>query len=104
MSKIKSKRATQFRQWASKVLKDYLIEGYALNEAVLKKQNKKIKQLESTLSIMSDLMKSTDLGADESQGLLVVIREYTHALNLLGCYILKMGPNELKIMPLLPFV
>jgi hypothetical protein len=84
--KIKSKRATQFRQWASKVLKAYLIEGYALNESVLKKQNKKIKQLESTLSIMSDLMKSTDLGADESQGLLVVIREYTHALNLLDCY------------------
>jgi len=84
--RVKSKRGTQFRQWATKLLKDYLIEGYALNETLLKKQNNKIKQLESTLSIMSDLMQSTELGADESQGLLVVIREYTHALNLLDSY------------------
>ena len=37
--RVKSKRGTQFRQWALKVLKDYLLKGYAVNQRLLNIQN-----------------------------------------------------------------
>lgn len=42
--RVKSKRGTQFRIWANKVLKDYLVKGYALNERKLKDQTERVKE------------------------------------------------------------
>lgn len=44
--RVKSKRGTQFRIWANKVLKEYLVKGYALNEKKLKEQTGRIKELQ----------------------------------------------------------
>ncbi len=49
--RVKSKRGTQFRIWANKVLKDYLVQGYALNEKRLKEQTGKVKELEKSLDV-----------------------------------------------------
>jgi len=51
--RVKSKRGTQFRIWANKVLKEYLVKGYALNEKKLRDQTNRIKELEKTLDIFS---------------------------------------------------
>ncbi len=51
--RVKSERGTQFRIWANKVLKEYLVKGYALNEKKLKEQTSRIKELEKTLDIFS---------------------------------------------------
>lgn len=58
--RVKSKRGTQFRQWANKVLKDYMLRGYAINQQLLNMQRnfdaklgdqqEQIKQIESTLA------------------------------------------------------
>ena len=40
--KVNSKRGNEFRKWASKVLKEYLIQGYAVNNKRLEKLNKVI--------------------------------------------------------------
>lgn len=40
--RVKSKRGTQFRMWANKILKDYLIKGHAINEKKLKEQSQSI--------------------------------------------------------------
>jgi hypothetical protein len=47
--RVNSKRGTQFRIWANKVLKEYLIQGYAINESRLKNQMAKVKELEKVV-------------------------------------------------------
>jgi len=43
--RVNSKRGTEFRIWANKILKDYLIKGYSINEKRLTKQNEQLKEL-----------------------------------------------------------
>ena len=51
--RVNSKRGTQFRQWATKRLKDYLIEGVAINEERLSQKNKEIQVLHDGIRILS---------------------------------------------------
>jgi hypothetical protein len=51
--RVKSIRGTQFRQWATKRLKDYLIEGVAINEKRLEQKNKEIQVLHDGIRILS---------------------------------------------------
>ncbi len=81
--RVKSKRGTQFRIWANKVLKDYLIKGYSLNEIKLKEQSARVKELEKTLEIFSKVAESYQLKQDEFSGILKVIKDYTYALDIL---------------------
>ncbi len=55
--RIKSQRGTQFRIWASKVLKDYLIKGYSLNEKKLIQQNEQLIELRESVKILGDVLK-----------------------------------------------
>jgi hypothetical protein len=67
--RVNSKRGTQFRIWANKVLKDFLIKGYAINETRIRSQTWKIKELENTVALMSGLIDRKQLSADEATGL-----------------------------------
>lgn len=91
--RVKSKRGTQFRIWANKVLKDYLIKGYSLNEKKLKEHTEKIKELERTIEIFSKVTESYQLKQDEFSGILKVIKDYTYALDILD----KFDNNNLAI-------
>jgi len=51
--RVNSKRGTQFRQWATQRLKDYLIEGVAINEKRLEQKNKEIQVLHDGIRILS---------------------------------------------------
>ncbi len=84
--RVNSKRGTQFRIWANKVLKDYLIKGYALNEKKLKEQTERIKEIEKTLDIFSKVAGSYQLKQDEFSGILKVIKDYAYALDILDKY------------------
>ena len=84
--RVKSKRGTQFRIWANKVLKEYLIKGYALNERKLKEQTEKLKELERTIEVFSKVTESYQLKQDEFSGILKVIKDYTYALDVLDKY------------------
>lgn len=75
--RVKSKRGILFRRWANKVLKDYLIQGYAVNERRLIALNK-------TIDIQNRMLSST-LEID-NQELVNVVNEYTRALDLLDDY------------------
>lgn len=81
--RVNSKNATQFRIWANSVLKEYLIKGYAIN------QNAKTEQLDDlkkTVKLLSNVIDSKVLSADEATGLLRVITDYTYALDTLDRY------------------
>ncbi len=84
--RIKSKRGTQFRIWANKILKDYLLEGFVLNEKKLIQQNEKLKELQESIKILGDVLKYKALSTDESTGLLKVVSDYAYALDILDQY------------------
>jgi len=97
--RVKSKRGTQFRIWANKVLKDYLVKGYALNEKRLKEQSEKVRELEKSIEVFKRVADSFQLKQDEFTGILKVISDYTYALDILDQYDhqkLKLGRIERK--------
>jgi prophage maintenance system killer protein len=81
--RVNSKRGTQFRIWANNVLRDYLIQGYAINEKIKIQQYNNLKQ---TVKLLSNVIQSKELSADEATGLLQVITDYTYALDTLDKY------------------
>ncbi|MFC2094390.1 RhuM family protein [Bacteroidota bacterium] len=84
--RVKSNRGTQFRIWANKVLKVYLVKGFALNEKRLKEQNEKVKELEKSIEVFKRVADSYQLEQDEFTGILKVISDYTYALDILDRY------------------
>ncbi|MGL4903480.1 MAG: RhuM family protein [Cetobacterium sp.] len=84
--RVKSKRGTQFRIWANKILKDYLIKGYAINEKKLKEQSQKLIELQRTIEILNRTVNTQRIELDEAKGLLNVISQYSYALKILDDY------------------
>lgn len=84
--KVHSERGRQFRVWASKILSEYLIKGYALNERKLKEQNEKLKKLQDSVKILGKILEYKELTNNESLGLLKIISDYAYALDILDQY------------------
>ena len=84
--RVNSKRGTQFRIWATQVLKDHILKGYSLNEKRLKEQNVRLLELQRTVGLMQRVMEGRELARDEATGLLQVITDYSYALSLLDQY------------------
>lgn len=82
--RVKSKRGVQFRQWANKVLKDYLVKGYAVNDRLRHEQIGELRQLVNMLgrTIQSQPLLSTE----ENKALFEVVTDYTYALDTLDNY------------------
>ena len=82
--RVKSKRGVQFRQWANRILKEYIINGYAVNERIRKEQIGELRQLVGMLgrTIQSQPLLSTD----ETNALFEVVTNYTYALDTLDNY------------------
>lgn len=81
--RVKSQRGTQFRIWANKVLKDYLIKGYAINQQVKAEQ---LEDLKNTVKLLANVIEHKKLTLDEANGLLHVITDYTYGLDTLDKY------------------
>ena len=84
--RVKSKQGTQFRQWATQRLKDYLVKGYAINEQKLKASQDQLVTLKQSIQLLENVVQQTQLTSDEAVGLLKVVTEYAHALDLLDQY------------------
>lgn len=84
--RVKSKQGTQFRQWATQRLKDYLVKGYALNEKRLKELNYKYADLQNAIKLAANAGNSDSLSTNEAKGILKVIEEYAYALDTLDKY------------------
>ena len=82
--RVKSKRGVQFRKWANRVLKNYLIKGYAVNEKLRKEQLSDLRQL---VQIVGRTMQSKAVeSGDETQAIFDVVVDYTYALDTLDNY------------------
>jgi prophage maintenance system killer protein len=84
--RVKSKRGTLFRIWANKILKEYLIEGYTLNEKRLEQKTEQLKNLQDSVKILGKVLKYKNLSNDESAGLLKIVSDYAYALDILDRY------------------
>ena len=82
--RVNSKRGVKFRQWANKVLKEYLIKGYAVNERIRKEQIGELRQLVGMLS--RTIQGQPLLSTDETNALFEVVTDYTYALDTLDNY------------------
>jgi hypothetical protein len=84
--RVNSPRATQFRIWATNVLKRHLIDGYTLNEKRLKEQAQKLQALQRAVKLIGSMKDRKQLEYKEALGLLEVISDYNYALGLLDDY------------------
>ena len=84
--RVKSQRGTQFRIWATQVLKDHILKGYSLNEKRLREQNNRLLELQQTVNLMRRVITGRELAGEEATGLLHVITDYSYALSLLDQY------------------
>ena len=81
--RVNSKRAVQFRQWATARLKEYLVQGYSLDKQRLSQHKEQLQQLEQTLSLFQqNVIDQANL--PEAQGLVKVIAEYANTFVLLN--------------------
>jgi len=84
--RVNSRRGTQFRIWANQVLKDYLIQGYVLNLNRLQKQNEQLNELKKILNIIQNISQQKKLNDNEYEGLISIVTNYAHALDILDQY------------------
>lgn len=84
--RVNSKRGTQFRIWATSILKQHLIQGYTINEKRLKEHTASLKILQNAVKMLADLSQRKALTSDEATGLFAVIRDYSYGLDVLDDY------------------
>lgn len=77
--RVNSKRGTEFRIWATKILRDHLVKGYTQNP-------KRLAELKKTLKLASEITKRKDLSGEEATAILRTITDYAYALELLDDY------------------
>lgn len=75
--RVNSNRGTQFRQWATQRLKEYLIQGYSVNQ-------QRLQQLQQTIQLIHQTGNTHELNITEAKGLLDIITHYTRSFVLLN--------------------
>ena len=77
--RVKSKRGTQFRIWATRVLREHILKGYSVNE-------RRLRELNQAVRLIADVAERRSLTGDEATALLRVVADYSRALDLLDDY------------------
>lgn len=89
--RVNSKRGTQFRIWATRILKDHLLKGYTVNQARLSDLNQAVK-------LIASAARRRDLSGDEAKALLSVVGDYNRAVVALTLMIAESRPEEKEIL------
>jgi prophage maintenance system killer protein len=84
--RVKSQRGIQFRQWATRVLRDHLVQGYTINQQRLKEQTEKLANMKQAVELLSRTLKHQQLVDDTGKEVLQVINDYAYALATLDRY------------------
>ena len=82
--RVNSKRATQFRIWATNILKQYIIDGYAINKEQLQQQ--KLDELDKTIQLIKQGLDSQALSETEAKGFVEIVSNYAKSWALLQGY------------------
>ena len=82
--RVKSKRGTQFRIWANKVLKEYLVKGFVINDKITRRKYEELSQLVHILG--RTINSQPELSSQENLDLINVVTDYTYALDTIDKY------------------
>src|SRR5690606_26947126 len=82
--RVKSLLATEFRKWATSKLKEYLLQGYSINQELLKSKAEKIKELEKKIDYLNEAAFQSQKQITE--GFLSIIGHYSKSFELLNKY------------------
>ena len=89
--RVNSRKAVEFRKWASSILKDYLIKGYSVNYKKI--MRKELEELKQTVLLLSNTLLNQNLVNETGSELLNLIRTYTKTWDIL----LKYDENRLEL-------
>ena len=84
--RVKSLRGTHFRQWATGILRQYLVQGFVLNEKRLRESARQLADLKRLVQLQGEVAASQELTSDQSEALLRVLGDYARALDVLDQY------------------
>lgn len=97
--RVNSKRGTQFRIWANRILKEHLIKGYTLNEKRLREKTEEIELLKRSLSIVERSLKTQVESLEQARNLVSFLSDFSSGLGILDDYDhekLDKGGNTIK--------
>jgi len=80
------KRGTEFRIWANRILKNFLIKVFSINEKRLSNQNEHLRELKESVKILGNVVNQKDFASVEGIGLQKIISDYAFALDNLDQY------------------
>lgn len=92
--RIKSKTAVQFRRWATNILKDYLVKGYAINQKVIQEQKVKLSSLQQIVDLLNRSMENQIETVEQAQNVSKILQEFVKGLNLLDDFDHKRLDNK----------
>ncbi|MCM2265767.1 MAG: virulence protein RhuM/Fic/DOC family protein, partial [Desulfuromonadales bacterium] len=84
--RVKSQRGTQFRQWATRVLRDHVVKGYTVNEQRLREEQAKLREMRQTVELLARTLTNQELVTETGRDVLRVIGDYAYALATLDRY------------------
>ncbi|MDX2496118.1 MAG: virulence protein RhuM/Fic/DOC family protein [Desulfuromusa sp.] len=84
--RVKSQRGTQFRRWATQVLREHLIRGYTINQQRFEEQTEKLIEMKNAVELLSRTLSNKEMVDDLGKDVLQVITDYAYALATLDRY------------------
>ena len=84
--RVKSRQGTQFRQWATRTLREFLVQGFVLNEQRLREDARQFRELKRLLALQGEIIENQELTPDQTTALLRVLSDYARALDVLDQY------------------
>lgn len=87
--RVNSKRGTQFRIWANRILKEHLVQGYTLNEKRLQEKKEQIRQLHASIRLVERSLLEQAETVDDARRIVHVLAEFAMGLNVLDDYDFK---------------
>jgi len=84
--RVKSKQGTRFRQWATRILRSHIVNGYTVNEQRLQEETAKLRVMRQTVELLARTLTGQGLVTETGRDVLAVITDYAYALALLDRY------------------
>ncbi len=84
--RVNSIKGTHFRQWATNILRQYLVQGFVLNEKRLRESARQLADLKRLVQLQGEVAANQELTSDQSDALLRVLGDYARALDVLDQY------------------
>lgn len=92
--RVSSKVATSFRKWATKILHEYITDGYVINENRLKLEQDKVKSLQEAISLLGRSLNNQIENIDNAKDVVKILDTFAHGLDLLDSFDHKTLDNK----------